>query len=119
MNNRYVITPSEEGTTTTIIILAKVKAVGTYSPIMIIVKGKRMKPDVCVSSPVWSLVRLSENGWITSELFLKRCQMFAKSLPKDDRTVRLNTSETGELSVVWMPKIVPQRVPGYPRKNSK
>ena len=39
---------------------------------------------MCVGSPVWSLVRLSENGWITSELFLKWCQMFVKSLPKDD-----------------------------------
>ena len=82
----YAITPSKEGTTTTIVILATVSAVGTYTypPIMIIFKGIGMKPDMCVGSPVWSLVRLSENGWITSEVFLKWCQMFVKSLPKDD-----------------------------------
>jgi hypothetical protein len=30
------------------------------------------------------LVRVSDNGWITSELFLERGKMFVKNLPKDD-----------------------------------
>lgn len=78
----YKINASEKGQTTTV--LATFNAVGQYCPPMIIFKGKRLKSEWCVGSSACTIVRVSDNGWITSELFLQWGQMFVKNLPKDD-----------------------------------
>jgi len=51
---------------------------------MVIFKGKRLKSEWCVGPSAGTLVRVSDNGWITSELFLQWGQMFVENLPKDD-----------------------------------
>jgi len=56
----YEITHGERGTTTTVI--ATFNAVGKYAPVMIIFKGKKMKPEMCVGAPIGSLIQMSENG---------------------------------------------------------
>ena len=55
-----------------------------YCPPMVTFNGKCLKSKWCVGSSAGTLVRVSDNGWITSELFLQWGQMFVKSLPKDD-----------------------------------
>ena len=78
----YEINPGEKGQTTTV--LATFNAVGTYAPLVFIFKGKRLKAEWCIGAPVDSLVRVSDNGWITSELFVEFGKKFVASLPKDD-----------------------------------
>jgi len=78
----YEVNPGEKGETTTV--LATFNAVGTYAPLMFIFKGKRIKADWCVGAPVNSVVKVSDNGWITSELFIEFGKKFVSSLPKDD-----------------------------------
>ena len=78
----YEINPGEKGETTTL--LATFNAVGDYAPLMFIFKGKRLKAEWCVGAPVDSIVRVSDNGWITSELFLEFGRKFVSSLPQND-----------------------------------
>jgi len=51
---------------------------------MFIFKGKRKKAEWCIGAPVDYVVKTSDNGWITSELFVKFAKKFVTSLPKDD-----------------------------------
>ena len=78
----YEINASEKGETSTV--LATFNAVGQYSPPMVIFKGKRLKAEWCVGASTGTLVRVSDNGWITTELFLEWGKMFVNNLPKDD-----------------------------------
>jgi hypothetical protein len=78
----YEINPGEKGETTTV--LASLNAVGTYAPLLFIFKGKRLKSEWCIGAPVGSMVRVSENGWITSELFVEFGKQFVSFLPKND-----------------------------------
>ena len=78
----YEVNPGEKGETTTV--LATFNAVGTYAPLLFIFKGKRLKAEWCVGAPVDSIVRVSDNGWITSELFVEFAKKFVSSLPKND-----------------------------------
>jgi len=78
----YEINPGEKGETTTL--LATFNAVGDYAPLMFIFKGKRLKAEWCVGAPVDSIVRVSDNGWITSELFVEFGKNFVSSLPDND-----------------------------------
>ena len=78
----YEVNPAEKGETTTV--LATFNAVGTYAPLLFIFKGKRLKAEWCIGAPTDSLVKMSENGWITSELFVEFGKKFVSFLPKDD-----------------------------------
>ncbi|KAL2084770.1 hypothetical protein ACEWY4_020288 [Coilia grayii] len=51
---------------------------------MIIFKGKRVRTEWLQGCPENISVRCSDNGWITSDLFLEWGGMFLQSLPKDD-----------------------------------
>ncbi|KAM3613624.1 uncharacterized protein V6R79_002528 [Siganus canaliculatus] len=72
----------ERGETTTC--LAAFNAEGTYCREMIIFKGKRLRHEWLQGCPENTRVRCSDNGWITSDLFLEWAQMFVDYLPKDD-----------------------------------
>ena len=78
----YEINPGEKGETTTL--LATFNAVSDYAPLMFIFKGKRLRADLCVGAPVDSVVRVSDNGWITSEQFVEFGKKFVSSLPQND-----------------------------------
>lgn len=78
----YEINASEKGETSTV--LATFNAVGQCIPPMIIFKGKRLEAEWCVGASTGTLVRVSDNGWITTELFLEWGKMFVNNLPKDD-----------------------------------
>ncbi|CAM4555686.1 unnamed protein product [Leuciscus chuanchicus] len=72
----------EKGETTTC--LAAFNAEGTYSRTIIIFKGKRVRSEWLQGCPENTSVRCSDNGWITSDLFLEWGQMFIQSFPRDD-----------------------------------
>jgi len=78
----YEVNQSEKGETTTV--LATFNAVGTYAPLLFIFKGKRLKAEWCIGAPIDSLVKVSDNGWITSELFVEFGKKIVTCLPKDD-----------------------------------
>lgn len=63
----YEITSGEKGETTC---LASMNAAGEYGTKMIIFKGKRMKPQWLEGCPPFTMVRMSDNGWINSQLFV-------------------------------------------------
>ena len=83
----YEVTAGEKGETTTA--LASFNAVGDYMPLLIIFKGKRLKADWLYQAPPRTLVRVSDNGWINSELMLEWGRLFVKSLPKEDQRPHL------------------------------
>ncbi|XP_061106950.1 uncharacterized protein LOC133134685 [Conger conger] len=76
------VTAGHRGETTTV--LAAFNAVGTFGPTMVIFKGKRLRNEWLLDSPVNVLAKVSENGWINSNLFLEWGEMFIRQLPKDD-----------------------------------
>jgi len=78
----FQITANEKGQTVTA--LAGFNAVGTYAPLLFVFKAKRLQASWCVGAPVNSLVKVSDNGWITATLFAEWAESFVKSLPKDD-----------------------------------
>ena len=77
----YQVTSAEKGETVTV--LAGFNAVGQYTPLLVLFRGKRMKPEWAVGSPSGTIIPMSDNGWITSETFMEWGQAFLKSLPKD------------------------------------
>ncbi|KAL2097809.1 hypothetical protein ACEWY4_007016 [Coilia grayii] len=79
----FQVTAGEKGETVTIV--AGFNAVGTFTPTMVIFKGKRINPDWVDNMPENTIVRVSDNGWITSQLFLDWGHRFVQQLPKDDR----------------------------------
>ena len=76
----YQITKNEKGQTTTV--LACFNACGNYCPPTVIFKGKRLNANWVVGSPPNTVVRMSENGWITKEIFLDWAVSFVSFLPK-------------------------------------
>lgn len=76
------VTAGEKGETTTV--LAAFNAAGTFSCTMVIFKGKRLRCEWLYGCPEYVAVRVSDNGWINSDLFLKWGQMFTEKLPRDD-----------------------------------
>ena len=78
----YQITSREKGETTTV--LACFNACGEYCPPTVIFKGKRLKSEWVVGSPPGTLVRMSDNGWITKEIFPEWAKSFVNCLPRDD-----------------------------------
>ena len=76
------ITAGEKGETSTC--LSCINAGGGYGPNLIIFKGKRMKADWLFGAPENAFLRMSDNGWINTELFTEWGKFFLRSLPKDD-----------------------------------
>ena len=77
----FRITPGEKGQTTTV--LACFNAAGEFSSPMVIFKAKRIKAEWCVGSPPNTLVKGSDNGWITTELLTMWAENFLSSIPDD------------------------------------
>jgi len=69
------ITNREKGVTTTAVCASS--AGGNYIPPMLIFKRKRMTDLVLRGSPPGTIGACSDNGWITSQLFLKWLEQFA------------------------------------------
>ncbi|KAJ8396808.1 hypothetical protein AAFF_G00014070 [Aldrovandia affinis] len=78
----FEVTGGEKGETTTC--LASHNAAGGYGPMMVIFKGKRMKAEWLLGSPQNTAVKISDNGWINSELFVEWGKRFLQKLAKDD-----------------------------------
>lgn len=83
----YQVTAGEKGETTTVV--ACFNALGTYTPVMTIFKGKRCKSEWLDNAPAGTLIRMSDNGWINTELFLEWGKMFLNQLPINDNTPHL------------------------------
>jgi len=66
----YQSTATERGQTTTAV--AAFNAMGIYVTTLIIFKGKRLKQEWVAAIPKGTdvMIRMSDNGWITSELFM-------------------------------------------------
>jgi hypothetical protein len=77
------VTPGEKGDTTTI--LPVFNGMGAIGTLMVIFKGKRVRPEWAVGSPPGTLVRASPDGWINKDLFLEFCETFVKTLVNDGR----------------------------------
>lgn len=67
-------TSGEKGVTTTIVCCTS--ATGNYVPPLMIFKRKRMKPELIDHAPPGTIGGCSDNGWITSELFLTYIKHF-------------------------------------------
>lgn len=78
----YEITSGEKGETTTA--LASFNAAGDYGPLLVIFKAKRLKAKWLYNVTPNTVVKVSDNGWITTELFLDWGKQFVDMLPKDD-----------------------------------
>jgi hypothetical protein len=80
----YQSTSTERGETTTIV--AAFNAVGTFVKTLVILHGKRLKPEWLDNMPadLDVMLRMSANGWITSELFVAWGENFCAQLPKND-----------------------------------
>jgi len=80
----YQATASEKGETTTII--AAFNAMGIYVKPLVIMRGKRLKPEWLdgISGSFAVTLRMSENGWVNKELFVDWAEMFVSTLPKHD-----------------------------------
>ena len=72
------VTAMEKGVTSTY--LAGINAVGTAVPPMIIRKGKVVGKNWKNGAPYGTVVRATETGWITKEVFLEYGQLFVKFL---------------------------------------
>ena len=77
----FRITPGEKGETTTMV--AAFNAAGEFAAPMIIFKNKRIKSEWCVGSPPNTLIKCSNNGWITTELMTLWAQHFLSKIPDD------------------------------------
>jgi len=79
----YQATCGENGEMTTVV--AAFNAIGTYIKAFIIMKGKRLKPEWLDGLPpdVDVVLRMSDNGWITKDLFMLWVEQFTAQLPKD------------------------------------
>lgn len=82
-SSSYQITSGEKGETTTV--LAGFNGVGLYTPLLVLFKGKRMKPEWAVGSPKDTIIRMTDNGWITSDTFTDWAQAFVNFVPKDGK----------------------------------
>ena len=78
----YQLTANEKGQTVTA--LACFNGVGSYAPLLFIFKAKRLQASWCIGAPADSIVKVSDNGWITASLFAEWAERFVAYLPKDD-----------------------------------
>ena len=78
----YQLTANEKAETTTV--LACFNATGKFCPPTVILKAKRLKADWVVGSPPGSTIKVSDNGWITKEIFFEWAKSFVLQLPKPD-----------------------------------
>lgn len=60
----YEITSGEKGETTTA--LASFNAAGDYGPLLVIFKAKRLKAEWLHNVTPNTIVKVSDNGWITT-----------------------------------------------------
>ena len=82
------ITSGEKGVTTTAI--CAVSAGGVYIPPMLIYKRKRMTDVLLKGSSPGTIGGCSENGWVTSELFVKWLKHFVEhAKPSKERSLLL------------------------------
>ncbi|KAJ8359905.1 hypothetical protein SKAU_G00164300 [Synaphobranchus kaupii] len=72
----------KRGDTTTA--LASFNAAGDYGPLLVIFKAKRLKVEWLYNAPPSTVVKVSNNGWITTELFSDWGKQVVDMLPKDD-----------------------------------
>lgn len=77
----YQVTSAERGETVTV--LGCFNAVGTYAPLLVIFRGKRLKPEWAVGSPAGTVIRMTDSGWISTETFVDWGKEFLKFVPKD------------------------------------
>jgi len=78
----YQLTANEKGETTTV--LACFNATGEFCPPTVIFKAKRLKAEWVVGSPPGSVIKVSDNGWITKEIFFEWAKGFVSQLPRPD-----------------------------------
>lgn len=71
------VTSGERGKNVTIV--CSMNATGVYIPPMIIFPRKRLAPALTRGLPPGSVARVSDNGWITKELFLEWLKHFVDS----------------------------------------
>ena len=82
------ITSGEKGVTTTAV--CAVNAMGQYIPPMLIYKRKRMNDILLKGAPPGTIGGCSDNGWITTELFLKWMKHFAHhAKPSEEKPILL------------------------------
>ena len=79
----YQITSGEKGETTTV--LAGFNGIGVYAPLLVLFKGKRMKSEWAVGSPPDTLIRMTDNGWITTETFTEWAKTFCEFVVNDGK----------------------------------
>ena len=75
------MTSAERGKTVTV--LGCFNAGGTYAPLPVIFRGKRLKPKWAVGSPAGTVIRMTDSGWLSAETFVDWGREFVKFLPKD------------------------------------
>jgi len=83
----YQVTSGEKGVTTTV--MADFNALNKYTPIVVIFKGKRCKPEWLNNAPSSTMVRMSPNGWVYSHIFMDWGKSLLAQLPTDDESVAL------------------------------
>ena len=83
------VASSERGKTTTIV--GCVNAAGDAVPPMVVFGGrKRLKAELLKGTPIGTIGGVSDNGWITTELFCKWFDHFVEHVrPSDDKRVLL------------------------------
>ena len=80
----YQTTATERAETTTVV--AAFNAIGKYVKTLVILRRKRLKREWLdgIPSDLNMMLRMSDNGWITSELFMTWAEAFISQLPKND-----------------------------------
>lgn len=94
------ITSGEKRVTTTVI--CAINAAGEYLPPMMIFRRKRMTDILLRGAPPGTVGGCSENGWVTSDLFLKWLQQFAKFVKptQNDKVILFVDGHTSHKSLV-------------------
>ena len=90
-------TAAEREETTTV--LLAVNAAGQAGPCLTIFKGRRMADDINQNAPVGSMVCVSPNGWINSDIFLRYMQHFEKNIPAARPVVVILDAHASYMSV--------------------
>ena len=93
----YSKTFAEKGVTQTV--LGCCSADGSSVPPMIIFKDMRLVEGLYTNAPGGSIVRLSKNGWINSELFLDWMLHFNNSIPPTRPILPLIDSHTAHVGM--------------------
>jgi len=64
--------------------LACFNAVGQYAPLLFVFKAKRLQASWCVGAPAGSVVKVSDNGWITAPVFAEWAESFVQFLKSEN-----------------------------------